>query len=220
MKDNFEKQYRYYADQIPDIEGLSRPFINTSDVLLAYFVIADYFTNPLNGEQEKMLIGVRDLNLLGSAIGRQVVGFDGKRKYRDKIDICATLFYGLVKNHFFSDGNKRTALLVLLYQLDRYGYMPNAPQKDFEKLVICIAANKIPERYPFAYKKCRKDEEPIIKTISKILRKKIKKKDNTYHVRRIEGCRLEDYAETVPGKKTMYQLVDDFKSVFRRLKDE
>ena len=220
MQDDLEKQYRYYADQISDIEGLARPFINISDVLLAYFVIADYFINPLNGSPEEMMIGVRDLNLLGSAVGRQTVGFGGKQKYQDKIDICATLFYGLVKNHFFSDGNKRTALLILLYQLDRYGYMPNAPQRDFEKLVVCVAANKIPEGYPFAYKKCRKDEDPIIKTIAKVLRKKIKKKDSTYHVRRLKGCQLENYIEALPGRKTMYQLVDEFKGVFRRLKDE
>lgn len=69
-------------------------------------------------------------------------------------------------------------------------------------------------------KNAEKMKNPSLKSISKILRKKIKKKDNTYHVRRIEGCRLEDYAETAPGKKTMYQLVDEFKGVFRRLKDE
>ena len=57
-----------------------------------------------------MLIGVRDLNLLGSAIGRQSASFGGKTKYTNPVDICATLFYGLVKNHSFSDGNKRTAL--------------------------------------------------------------------------------------------------------------
>ena len=220
MQENFVKVYQYYANEISNIEGLTPPLMNISDVLLAYFVIADYFTNPMNAVPEEMMIGVRDLNLLGSAVGRQTVGFDGKQKYRDKIDICATLFYGLVKNHFFSDGNKRTALLILLYQLDWYGYMPNAPQKDFERLVISVAANKIPENYPFAYKKCLKDEDPIIKTISKILRKKIKKKDSTYHVRRLKGCQLENYIEALPGRKTMYQLVDEFKGVFRRLKDE
>lgn len=94
-----------------------------------------------------MLIGVRDTNLLGSAIGRQNIRFGGKTKYTDKIDICATLFFGLVKNHSFSDGNKRTALLILLYQLGLFGYMPNVSQKKFEKLVVSVAANKIPTDY-------------------------------------------------------------------------
>ena len=85
-----------------DLE-LDKELINISDILKAYYILADYFTDPSAGqEREKMMVGVRSYNLLSSAVGRQCVEFDGKRKYTDKIDICSTLFFGLVKNHSFS----------------------------------------------------------------------------------------------------------------------
>ena len=182
LPNDLMQEYEYVASKAPDIDGIIHPLINISDTLRAYFILAHYFTDSSSTDEEKMLIGVRDINLLGSAIGRQTISYGGKRKYTDKIDICATLFFGLVKNHSFSDGNKRTALLILLYQLGLYGYMPNAPKKDFEKLVVSVASNNIPNDYEYDYKKCRKASDPIVATISRIIRKRVKKKDHTYHI--------------------------------------
>lgn len=153
---DLKEEYIYLVENNEDIQGIEHPLINISDTLKAYFILAHYFTDPSSGYQEKMLVGVRDINLLGSAIGRQNISFNGKTKYTDKIDICATLFFGLVKNHSFSDGNKRTALLILLYQLGLYGYVPIAPKKEFEKLVVSVAANRIERDYKNDYKKCKK----------------------------------------------------------------
>ena len=47
-----------------------------------------------------MLIGVRDFNLLGLAIGRQMISFGGKTKYKDNIEICATLFFWISEKSF------------------------------------------------------------------------------------------------------------------------
>ena len=179
---DLKNEYEYYSKNNADIKGIAHPLINISDTLRAYFILAHYFTDASSDCQEKMLIGVRDINLLGSAISRQNISFDGKTKYTDKIDICATLFFGLVKNHSFADGNKRTALLILLYQLGLFGYIPTAPQKDFEKLVVSVAANKIHIDYKNEYKKCKRADDPIVKTISRLLRKMVKRKDHTYHI--------------------------------------
>lgn len=91
-------------------------------------------------------------------------------------------FLGLVKNHSFSDGNKRTALLILLYQLGLFGYMPNAPKKEFEKLVVSVAANRIPVDYVYEYKKCEKADDTIVAAITRVIRKNVKRKDHTYHI--------------------------------------
>ena len=64
-------EYEYLMEHNADILEINHPLINISDTLKAYFIIAHYFTDPSSECQEKMLIGVRDLNLLGSAIGRQ-----------------------------------------------------------------------------------------------------------------------------------------------------
>ncbi len=176
------EEYEYLIRHNDDIEGITHPLINISDALKAYFILADYFTDPTSDVQEKMLIGVRDIHLLGSAIGRQSTCFGGKAKYTNGIDICATLFFGLVKNHSFSDGNKRTALLVLLYQLGLFGYVPAAPRKDFEKLVVSVAANRVPIEYENEYKKCKKADDPTVMAISRTIKKMVKKKNHAYHI--------------------------------------
>lgn len=54
--------------------------------------------------------GIRDLDLLESAVGRPMASFDGKDLYVSVFDKAAALLQSLLKNHPFVDGNKRTAL--------------------------------------------------------------------------------------------------------------
>lgn len=178
-----KQEYDYFTENTPDIEGISHPLINISDTLKAYFILVHYFTDASSEDiPEKMLVGIRSMDLLASAIGRQVTTFGGQTKYREPLDICATLFFGLVKNHSFSDGNKRTALLILLYQLHLFGYMPSAPKKDFERLVLSVADNSVPNTYQTCYKKFKKHDDAVIRTISYQLKKMTSKKDNSYHI--------------------------------------
>lgn len=177
------QEYEYQIKQHPDIEGLSHPLINVSDVFRAYFILADYFTDSSSSDAvESMMFGIRDTGLLESALGRQTVSLGGKFKYSTDVEICATLFYGLTKNHPFCDGNKRTALLVLLYQLQLYKRVPTAPKKEFEKLVLAVAENSIPDKYPETYKKFKKKEDPEILTLAFLLSHMSSRSDNTYHV--------------------------------------
>ena len=213
---NLKDEYEYLIEHNADIEGIEHPLINISDTLRAYFILAHYFTDPSSDCQEKMLIGVRDMNLLGSAIGRQNMSFGGKTKYTDKIDICATLFFGLVKNHSFNDGNKRTALLILLYQLSLFGYIPIAPKKSFEKLVVSVAANKIPVDYRNDYKKSKKADDPIVKTISRLLRKMVKRKDHTYHI----NPTMKDVCDSLEKYGVEYKRVGTKLHFERKVKKE
>ncbi len=197
-----KQEYIRLTELYPDRPELAHPFINLSDAFRAYFILADYFTDQSCGEErERMLIGVRSVDLLDSALGRQIVSFCGITKYTRPLDVCATLFYGMVKNHSFSDGNKRTALLLLLYQLYLYGYMPSSPKKDFENLVVSIADNSISEKY-HVYKKFKKKDDPIIQTISFLLRKMVKKKDNTYHV----SPTMREFCEALRSYNVNYKI--------------
>lgn len=177
-----EKQYNMYIRLYPDYSEYKHPLINISDTFRAYYALADYFTDPSSEKTETMLLGIRSIDLLFSALSRQTVSFNGKAKYKEPLDICSTLFYGMVKNHSFSDGNKRTALLILIYQLNLYNYLPNVPVKEFEKMVVAVAANELPIKYRYIWKKYYKHEDPEVKTISHFLRKSTKKKDNSYHM--------------------------------------
>lgn len=180
---DIEQEYDRLIELYPDINGLSHPFLNVSDILKAYFSLADYFSDPTSEVVERMLVGLRSADLLFSALCRQNVTFGGKTKYTDPIDICSTLFFGMVKNHSFSDGNKRTALLSLLYQLYLYGYYPNCSVNSFEKLVVAVAANKLPETFRDAWKKFKKSADPEIQAISFLLRRMTKRKDHSYHLK-------------------------------------
>lgn len=183
LPDDLKREYDFLIKNNPDITGLKQPLINLSDTFRAYFILVDYFTDASSEEEtERMLVGIRSVDLLASALGRQVTTFGGRAKYTQPLDICSTLFFGMVKNHSFSDGNKRTALLILLYQLQLYGYYPQAPKKDFERLVLSVAADNLSEDYPLYYRRFKRDSDWNVKIISAVLKRMVVKKDNSYHV--------------------------------------
>ena len=60
--------------------------------------------------------GVRDENLLDSALKSPFQTFDGNELYSDIYDKASQLCYSLVENHPFADGNKRIGVhLTLLF---------------------------------------------------------------------------------------------------------
>ena len=65
--------------------------------------------------------GIKDENMLKSAVDRQHVGFAGELKHNDPVSNACTLCYGVCSNHAFYNGNKRAALVALLCHLDANG---------------------------------------------------------------------------------------------------
>lgn len=60
--------------------------------------------------------GIRDENLLDSALKAPFQTFGGKDLYPDIFDKASQLCYSLIENHPFADGNKRIGVhLVLLF---------------------------------------------------------------------------------------------------------
>ena len=60
--------------------------------------------------------GIRDENLLDSALKSPFQTFDGNELYPDIFDKASQLCYSLVENHPFADGNKRIGVhLTLLF---------------------------------------------------------------------------------------------------------
>jgi death-on-curing family protein len=114
--------------------------LSIREVLRAHFLIVNHFY--LEGEGLGGF-GPRDFGLLHSAVNRQYVSFGNKSKWTDGFDICATLFYGLIKNHAFHDANKRTAFLSALFQLDKFGWCPSINEKAFEDFTVEVADNAL-----------------------------------------------------------------------------
>lgn len=66
--------------------------------------------------------GVKDIGLLESAINRPFASAGQKDAYPTIMDKAAALFHGVISNHCFYNGNKRTALLLTMCFLDSNGY--------------------------------------------------------------------------------------------------
>ncbi len=58
--------------------------------------------------------GIRDENLLESALNSPFQTFDSKELYPEILDKAAQLSYSIIKNHPFLDGNKRIGTHIML----------------------------------------------------------------------------------------------------------
>lgn len=87
--------------------------------------------------------GVRDRNLLASAVNTPFQTFMGNDLYPSIYDKAAQLCYGIANNHPFTDGNKRTALHSMYVYLIVNGYDIIATQQDVENTIINIAAGNM-----------------------------------------------------------------------------
>ena len=87
--------------------------------------------------------GVRDENLLASAVNTPFQTFMGNDLYPSLYDKAAQLCYGLSNNHPFTDGNKRTALHSMYVYLIINGFDITATQQDVENMIIDVAAGNM-----------------------------------------------------------------------------
>lgn len=86
--------------------------------------------------------GVRDQNLLLSAIAQPLSTFDGQYLHQTLHDKAAAYFFHLCQNHPFIDGNKRVALVSALIFLDMNNQPIDYEQCALEKLTYAIAQGK------------------------------------------------------------------------------
>lgn len=188
VKAEFVRWYEYFGEHDPYTANGN---IGILDVLRAHFLIADYFYGRGYGIGG---IGPKDPNLLHSAVYRQFTGFDGKDKWETSYERCATLIFGIAKDHPFHDGNKRTALLVLLYFLNRTNRTSTVNQKELEDFIVDIADDGL-RKYPrFKELESRKDD-PEIYFIADYLRRHSRLQDKRYYAitYRELDTRLRDY---------------------------
>jgi death-on-curing family protein len=83
--------------------------------------------------------GIRDRNLLASAMTRPATSLGETAKYPTIEMAGAALLHSLVLNHAFHNGNKRTGLVSLLVFLDRNNYLLTCTDKDVFRLVLRLA---------------------------------------------------------------------------------
>lgn len=83
--------------------------------------------------------GVRDYNLLESALEAPFQSFGGEELYPTIQSKAARLGYGLIKNHCMLDGNKRIGTHAMLVFLALNGIELKYTQKELYETILAVA---------------------------------------------------------------------------------
>ena len=115
--------------------------MNTTNI---QFTLQDIYQLHIQLENAFVLSsGVRDENLLASAVNTPFQTFMGNDLYPSIYDKTAQLCYGIANNHPFTDGNKRTALHSMYVYLIINGFDIMATQQDVENMIIDIVSGNM-----------------------------------------------------------------------------
>ncbi len=87
--------------------------------------------------------GLRDMELLKSALGMPSATFGGQFLHTDIYEMAAAYLFHLVQNHPFVDGNKRVGAVSALVFLLLNGYEFVAPEDEFAEIVLSVARGEI-----------------------------------------------------------------------------
>lgn len=91
--------------------------------------------------------GVRDYNLLDSALENPFQSFGGEELYPTLQAKSARLGYGLIKNHCMIDGNKRIGTHAMLVFLAINGIEIDYTQKELYETILAIADGSLEYEY-------------------------------------------------------------------------
>ena len=87
--------------------------------------------------------GIRNEELLDSALNRPFQTFDGVELYPTVIEKASALIESILINHPFIDGNKRIGYVVMRLFLMSNGKDLNASEQDKYEFVISIASGNL-----------------------------------------------------------------------------
>jgi len=92
------------------------------------------------------LNGIRNIELLKSAVENSKATFGGADLYPMAEDKCASVCYSIVSNHAFIDGNKRIGLYVMIVLLEYNGIRIIFSQEELIDLGFDIAKGKLKQQ--------------------------------------------------------------------------
>ncbi|OGQ50787.1 MAG: death-on-curing protein [Deltaproteobacteria bacterium RIFCSPLOWO2_02_FULL_53_8] len=87
--------------------------------------------------------GIRDVELLQSAVGMPTAGFSEDYLHSDIFEMAAAYLFHIIRNHPFIDGNKRTGAVTALVFLMMNGIEIVAKEDKFEAMVRSVAEGKM-----------------------------------------------------------------------------
>lgn len=87
--------------------------------------------------------GIRDKNLLESALARPHQTFDKKELYKSPIEQAAALIESIITNHPFIDGNKRFGYVAMRLLLLEASLDISATENEKYEFVLAIAKGEL-----------------------------------------------------------------------------
>lgn len=147
------KSYTKALDLLDDYDHqqLTKPEGNKTTYILSYDECREVIDQMRFGSESSLFGNEKDDSFKGS-IAAIYQGFGGVDAYPSLEEKAANLLYFIVKNHSFSDGNKRIAAALFLYFLDKNNALfeaANSKRMADETLVaitIMIAESKPEEK--------------------------------------------------------------------------
>ncbi len=89
--------------------------------------------------------GLRDLNLLVSALAQPEVTYGGEYLHADLFEMAAAYLFHIVSNHPFIDGNKRVGLEAALIFLEINRVELQVSDEELVELVLATATSQMPK---------------------------------------------------------------------------
>lgn len=90
---------------------------------------------------------IRDIGALESALYHVYASFEGNDLYPTIEEKAARQAYGIIRNHPFLDGNKRTGLFIMLVFLELNDIKLNFSQSDLVELGMRIAEGRVDSQH-------------------------------------------------------------------------
>ena len=87
--------------------------------------------------------GLRDLNMLKSAVAMPQATFGGTFLHSDIFEMAAAYLFHVVKNHPFLDGNKRVGAVAAIVFLELNGYDFTAREQELAETVFGLARSEL-----------------------------------------------------------------------------
>jgi len=117
--------------------------LTVAEVEYAAFRLAQKF---MTWDEPIPAFGSRFPNILESCLATPFVRFSRKDLYRGLIEKASMLFYLMIKNHPFQNGNKRIAVMCLLYFLYKNRKWIEVGNVELYRLAKRIARSKPKQR--------------------------------------------------------------------------
>ena len=155
-----------YLDQfdqgdLSDVGGAKDSFKLTYDKAIQ--VIRDVKSNLMDKHEATDLFGSERGDSFQSVIGNIYQSFDGEDLYLSIEAKASHLLYFVIKDHPFSDGNKRSGSFLFVYYLDKNNYLyKDSGEKKFNDNALTALALLVAESDP-------KEKEMMIKLIMNLI---------------------------------------------------